>query len=198
VRRTPPSRSRCERAHGEQTWPAGGTRHPKACTALPPLLTLLHSQLHTHALPTVLVHRTTHTPPTHHPHTTHTPPPPPPNTARAGSGQAGGAGGWRLVGRWWRRAPAAQHTHVPPASPLSRCLLLASAIDPLSIAQVSRLVELLTNIISDTRGKVEKKQAQVCPRVCLLLMLLTGVIDAVCVLSRSTSACRTRTPKSSL
>jgi hypothetical protein len=32
-------------------------------------------------------------------------------------------------------------------------------------AQVSRLVELLANIISDTRGRVEKKQAQV--RVCL-------------------------------
>jgi hypothetical protein len=29
-------------------------------------------------------------------------------------------------------------------------------------AQVTRLAELLANVISDTKGRVEKKQAQVC------------------------------------
>jgi hypothetical protein len=44
---------------------------------------------------------------------------------------------------------------------VTSCLQHALAAAKLE-AQVSRLVELLANIISDTRGRVEKKQAQVC------------------------------------
>jgi hypothetical protein len=45
-------------------------------------------------------------------------------------------------------------------------------------AQAARLAELLANIISDTRGRVEKKQAQVRRPACRMCRCVQAVIVA--------------------